>query len=225
VNPDSWKIPLDLDVTGKLRPGTNVVAVRVRDRSGMGGLWKPCYLIYGQDAPNLLKDGSFENKAEGWRFSGKGEVTHQILAEGGYESDHCLEIHIPEDPDAHWSMTTQVKTTPDEHYAFSFRYKTRNVGVNPKVANSPAMRFILRNADGKAISPPSGPGYVWSSIKPPANSDEWLEATAYVKATEGTASIHVTTFIHRPGTWWLDSARFWKLGAREERGKGADGRP
>ncbi len=216
VNPDSWKTPLDLDITGKLKVGTNVVAVRVRDRSGMGGLWKPSYLIYGEDAPNLLRDGSFENEAVGWSFSGKGEVAHEIIDTDGYLSDHCLEVHIPEDPDAHWSMSAVIEAMPGERYAFSFHYKTRDVGVNPKVANSPAFRFIMRDADRKAVTPPQGPGYVWSSIKPPANSDDWLEATIYVKAIEGTASIYVTTFIHRPGTWWLDDVRLWKLGAGEE---------
>gem|GEM_PF-2332759 len=211
VNPDSWKLPLNLDVTGKLREGTNVVAVRVRDQSGMGGLWKPCCLIYGQDAPNLLKDGSFENRAEGWRFSGRGEVAHQILDTGGYESSHCLKVQVPEDPDAHWSMTTRVEATPGERYAFSFRYKTRNVGVNPKVAKSPAIRFIMHNANRKAVTPPNGPGYVWSTITPPADSDDWLEATVYARAIEGTVDMHITTFIHRPGTWWLDDARVWKL--------------
>jgi len=90
------------------------------------------------------------------------------------------------------------------------------VGVNPKVANSPAFRFIMRDRDRKAVTPPGGPGYVWSSIKPPANSHQWLEVTIYVKAIEGTANIYVTTFIHCPGTWWLDDARLCKLGTGEE---------
>ena len=217
VNPDSWKLPLDLDVTGKLKTGTNVVAVRVRDRSGLGGLWRPCCLIYGQDAPNLLEDGSFENEAKGWSFSGKGDVSHRLTDTGGYESNHCLEISVPEDPDAHWSMSTQIAATAGERYAFSFRYKTRDVGTNPKVPNSPAIRFIMRDEARKTVTPPRGPGYVWSSIRAPANSDGWLEATVYVQAIERTTAIYVTTFIHRPGTWCVDNARLWKLGPGGER--------
>ncbi|MCD6362034.1 MAG: DUF4838 domain-containing protein [Armatimonadetes bacterium] len=213
VDPSSWTNPLDIDITGRLRPGRNVLAVRVRDRVGQGGLWKRSYLIYGEDAPNLLQNGSFENGAEGWSFGGKGDVSHEIITGTGYQSQHCVEVHIPDDPDAHWSMSTLIEATPGERYAFSFRYRTRGVGENPKVKNSPAIRFIMRDAQGKPVTPPRGPGYVWSSVKPPSDSDEWLEATFYVKAIEGAAGIYVTTFLHRPGTWWLDDVRMWKIGA------------
>ncbi len=208
-DPDSWKNPLDLDVTDKLKPGTNTVAVRVRDQSGMGGLWKPCYLIYGDDRPNLLKDGSFEAQAEGWGFGGKGEVSHEIIDTDGYLSDHCVQVRVPEDPDAHWSMTTVVPATAGARYAFSLRYKTQDVGENPKVKSSPAIRFTFRDEDGKSVTDTGG--YVWSSFKVPDTTTSWREATTYVKAVEGTVNIAITMFFHRPGTWWLDDVSCTEL--------------
>jgi len=215
TDPDSWKKPLDLDVTGKLKAGTNVVAVRVRDQSGAGGLWKPCYLIYGQDEPNLLQDGSFENGGEGWSLTVKGAVTNQIVDTGGYESDHCVEISLPDDdPDALASMTTTVPGEGGTRYALNFRYRTRDLGVNPKVANSPAIRVIFHDAQGKSVTDTRG--YFWTSIKPPANAEQWQEANIFFKAVEGTARLHLTIFFHRPGTMWIDDVRLRELGGGED---------
>ncbi len=41
-----WKEPFAYEATGHLEPGqSNVVAVRVHDSMGMGGIWKPVYLV------------------------------------------------------------------------------------------------------------------------------------------------------------------------------------
>jgi hypothetical protein len=40
-----WKDRFEFDVTGKVRPGENMVAVRVLDRTGPGGIWKRVKLM------------------------------------------------------------------------------------------------------------------------------------------------------------------------------------
>jgi len=46
-DPDLWKKPRRVDLTGILKPGTTqTLAVRVHDSGGAGGLWKPVVLLY-----------------------------------------------------------------------------------------------------------------------------------------------------------------------------------
>ncbi len=45
-NPNSWKEPATFDITAAVRPGeTNVVAVKVGDKSGLGGIWKGASIL------------------------------------------------------------------------------------------------------------------------------------------------------------------------------------
>ncbi|MBN1554654.1 MAG: DUF4838 domain-containing protein [Phycisphaerae bacterium] len=44
-NPDGWRVPFQVDVTQYVRQGQNTLAVRVEDRAGAGGIWKPVYLV------------------------------------------------------------------------------------------------------------------------------------------------------------------------------------
>ncbi len=46
-DPELWKKPRRVDLTGILKPGTTqTLAVRVHDSGGAGGLWKPVVLLY-----------------------------------------------------------------------------------------------------------------------------------------------------------------------------------
>ncbi len=49
-DPDLWKKPREVDLTGVLRSGkTHVLAVDVLDTAGAGGLWKPVFVVYGPE--------------------------------------------------------------------------------------------------------------------------------------------------------------------------------
>jgi len=212
-DPDSWKEPLDLDVTGRMRAGSNTVAVRVRDRSGAGGLWQPSYLILGEERANLLGNPSFEDAASGWSLSGKGEITNEVAAGAGYESEHALRIIVPADPDAHASMTTSVPAEAGHRYAFSFHYQTAGVGTHPTITDSPKVRVIFRRADGSSVTDTRG--YMWAGIKVPPNTDDWQEANVYFATPPETASISITTFFHLPGSYLVDEVRLRDFGAVE----------
>jgi hypothetical protein len=73
-NTDSWKEAFEVDITDVVRYGEpNTVAVRVSDRSGAGGIWRPVWL--NAISPAVTQDSSlvcspgFEDNAEGWRRS------------------------------------------------------------------------------------------------------------------------------------------------------------
>ena len=213
VNEKSWMEPFDLDVTGKLKPGTTTLADRVRDLSGLGGLWHPSYLIFGEEQPNLLGNGSFEDGTQGWRLSGKGEFATEVIAGEGHQSEHCLQITVPEDPTAHASIATTVPAEAEHRYGFGFHYRTIDIGEHPTIENSPAVRVIFSDAEGRSVTDTRG--YSWSHLKVPKNTDDWQQATVHFTTPPGTAKISITTFFHLPGTYLVDEVSLRSLGAVE----------
>ncbi len=47
-----WDRPFSIDVSGVLRKGSNTLCVRVLNRAGPGGIWKPVMLLRGDVAPD-----------------------------------------------------------------------------------------------------------------------------------------------------------------------------
>jgi len=73
-NTNSWQEAFEVDATEVARvDGPNTLAVRVEDNSGAGGIWKPVWLVVADAAApteaNLVKDGTFEEGAGGWKTS------------------------------------------------------------------------------------------------------------------------------------------------------------
>ncbi len=70
-DPDSWKQPFAIDVTNVIRKGSpNLLAVRVIDRAGAGGIWKPVWLTESDmpvdEANNAIPNGGFEKGKAKW---------------------------------------------------------------------------------------------------------------------------------------------------------------
>ena len=51
---NSWRLPFDVDITGKLVPGSNFLVVRVEKHLGVSGIWRPVFISCGSvEAPSL----------------------------------------------------------------------------------------------------------------------------------------------------------------------------
>lgn len=71
-DPDSWQQAFEVDVTDAVHPGAgNVLAVRVEDRAGAGGIWRPVWFevapARADDQANLVTDGGFEEQSAVWQ--------------------------------------------------------------------------------------------------------------------------------------------------------------
>ena len=214
VNEDSWKEPLDIDATGRLHAGTNTVAVRVRDRSGAGGLWQRSYLIFGEERENLFGDASFEDGNSGWSLSGKGAYSAESVEGAGLDGSRGLAFTVPEDPAAHASMTRTVPAEAEHRYGYSFSLQTKNLGSHPTIKSTPSVRVIFRGADNKSVTDTGG--YHWANIKAPLNSETWMEPIVYFTTPPGTAAVSITTFYHLPGQYLVDDVSLRSYGAVEE---------
>jgi len=141
-NMNSWQEAFEVDITSAVRPGANVLAVRVEDNSGAGGIWKPVWLMVTEaaasNASNLLGDGTFESGPGPWKphvQCGKFELTvDETIARTGSASARitCSELAPPEafetyrtrawarwhtsakvEPGRGYRLRAWVKTTPD----------------------------------------------------------------------------------------------------------------
>ncbi|MEN6305633.1 MAG: DUF4838 domain-containing protein [Armatimonadia bacterium] len=208
-DPDSWQKPLDFDLSGRLKAGRNVLAVRVEDRSGAGGLWKPSLLILGSESPNLIRNGSFEADMGDVSANGQGDAKSAVVADRGYQSAHSLSITVAEGEGNHRSVQVACPVASERRYAFSFRYQTKDVKPHPTIKNTPALRVIFQGADGKSLTDTTG--YQWGSFRVPATTADWQEASYYFKTLPGTARVAVTVFFHGPGQYWVDEVKLREL--------------
>ncbi len=70
-NTESWREGFEVDVNGVVRGDRpNTLAVRVEDRAGAGGIWRPVWLAISNapasDEQNLIGNGGFEQGETGW---------------------------------------------------------------------------------------------------------------------------------------------------------------
>lgn len=115
-NPNSWTEAFEVDVTPFVRyDQPNVLAVRVEDNSGAGGIWRPVWVVQSPPAAagNLVPDGGFEAPQTAWkqhvaagecRFSVDAAVSHGGKASGRIE---CVTAPQP-DPTKAWARWYQT---------------------------------------------------------------------------------------------------------------------
>lgn len=95
---DSWKKAFEVDVTDVMRmDGENLLAVRVEDNMGVGGIWRPVWIATSEpDAPveaNLIPDGGFEDGPGEWLTHAQiGAFTFEIVTTGARSGDACAMI-------------------------------------------------------------------------------------------------------------------------------------
>ena len=84
-----WHTPFIMPLKGLMQTGKNVLAVRVRDRGAMGGIWKPVHIFKTeQDAKEAIFKNSI-NLAGTWKFIARPEGRNLSL----FELDDGLFYH------------------------------------------------------------------------------------------------------------------------------------
>jgi hypothetical protein len=95
---ESWKKPFEIDVTDAVRAGEgNLLAVRVEDSAGAGGIWRPVWIAIAEpeaeQGANLIPDGGFEEGAGAWLPHRQiGDFEFEIVTEGARTGDACAMI-------------------------------------------------------------------------------------------------------------------------------------
>ncbi|MCK5806379.1 MAG: DUF4838 domain-containing protein [Lentisphaeria bacterium] len=136
-NPNSWAEPFEVVVSDLITAdASNSLAVRVEDRSGAGGIWKPVWLNVTAEPDtegNLLRNAGFEEMLEGtknWYFisyENKDGQTYTVQRDSGVfhsgarsmriqsstQADGRLVQMIPElDADLLYRLVVRIRTAP-----------------------------------------------------------------------------------------------------------------
>lgn len=143
---NSWSTPFTVDVTSAVVPGKNVIAVRVGDKAGQGGIWRSVWIKFSVDYgknknPNLLKNGSFEGKKL-WNLHTvhgkfKSGISTDLFFDGkqsGYIE--CIQTNTKGSNlfEYAWRRMYQtVKVQPGKDYMFRVQYRTRNFNAPGQV--------------------------------------------------------------------------------------------
>ncbi len=132
-NPNSWAEAFEVDITRFVRrDGPNLLAVRVEDNSGAGGIWRPVWLVQSEplaEAGNAVLDGGFEAEPSPWkqhvvagdcRFSRDAEVTHGGRASGRIECVKAADKEPSPRAGTVWARwyQTGLKVDPARRYRF-----------------------------------------------------------------------------------------------------------
>jgi hypothetical protein len=206
-NPDSWKQPVTVDVSEYLRAGeANTVALKVIDLSGMGGLWRPAYLIWEDDPRDLMENGGFKSGLRFWSLSGKGEREFEVLPEAGRDGGPCFHARV-EQHGAYLSLTQRVNgVEAGKTYLLTVRAKCAGTEPNPEAPHLKAVhgRVIYKDKRGRSVTDTKG--YLWFSMRGEALKD-WREFHQAFTARPKTEKIALTLFFHRRGEYWVDRVR------------------
>ncbi|MGM0492647.1 MAG: DUF4838 domain-containing protein [Armatimonadota bacterium] len=95
---ESWKKAFEVDVSDLARQaGPNVLAVRVEDNSGAGGIWRPVWLATSENEAeteaNLIPDGGFEDGRGQWKMHRQiGEMSFEIVTDNPRTGGACAMI-------------------------------------------------------------------------------------------------------------------------------------
>jgi len=124
----SWQKPKRFEITDAIEYGKeNTIAIEVEDKSGSGGIWKPCFILFEPLNKKLkaLETGSFEDgNLQPWSIKGQGEHSASIETEEG--NNH---LHVIIEKESHLSLNHPqlrrhaLPLDQGEDYRFQFRLR------------------------------------------------------------------------------------------------------
>jgi hypothetical protein len=221
-NTESWRESFELDITDAVLVGQpNVLAVRVEDNAGAGGIWKPVWLTR-VEAPaaadaNRIPDGGFEAEPSPWRPHVQGGRFAWSLAttqrHGGRSSAllQCTELAPPEVQErirgkawGRWYQTG-ISLDPAKTYRFRVWYRT-----DLDFAGTVKAWVTGTEKETTEVKGLNTVG-VWrelslDGVRVPAGS----QVGVYLNLMDGL------------GTVWFDEAELTEVGQRSDGGKAPD---
>jgi hypothetical protein len=153
-------------------------------------------------APNLVKNGSFENNLEHWKTwwaegdDNGAQLGHSkdSMADGRYS----LKALLPHKP-SRWSVRQDIAVTPEADYEFSFMFFTAN--TNP---GSAMVRISFFDAKGQHM------GYVGQRNLPPT-ANIWCDYRQNITVSTDVVRVTVEFNFYGPGCCYLDNIVFRRM--------------
>ena len=126
---NSWRMPFQIDITDRVKPGRNQLTVRVEDKSGMGGITGLVALqvVEGGNAENLLDNGGFEFPRGAWttRSNGSRAARFDYDTQRPLAGVRCALIASQGEGDYPWqSFQQKVRVEKGRRYRLHGHFRT-----------------------------------------------------------------------------------------------------
>jgi len=216
-DPDAWKKPQEFDLTPDiLAEGDNTIAVRVRDSSGAGGIWRKAYLVFPDADPAngrcVFQEG-FES--EEWRERvglNRGEYALTLDPDAA-EGERALRVDVQGPLPNQCAVTwPTIPVVGGKIYAFELAYRLRHVRENAgerrnwkRRPQAPTVRFISRDARDKVCVEVGD--YVWVGGPFRESTDGWAALRKVFRAPQTASKLGLTVFLNAQGEYWLDGLK------------------
>ena len=99
-NTNSWNEAFNVPFGNAAHVGENVIAIRVEDNNGQGGLTKRCFLKYVQpekDDDNALRNSHFENGLEHWNIRQRNGINKASVTRFDGKNALCCQAISPDE--------------------------------------------------------------------------------------------------------------------------------
>ena len=161
---NSWRLPFEVDVTGKLVSGNNHLCVRVEKHLGVSGIWRPVFVSCGTvDAPSL--NAKFKYNIQSGKINFKvGNYPLEMTAVSRGEKRAYGGI---------WGRLFRIeKVTPNVVYEFKATFSTDNekVTFEPWLRSSNAPGLNQGNINIKATAAPGQKKTLTARLIPDRNT-------------------------------------------------------
>jgi hypothetical protein len=119
-DPDSWKKPFDVEASGAIRDGENLLVVRVdKKQNGLSGIWRPVFLSMGEVQAESIFAGGWREDTRAGRFSFQSREYPLSIA--AHEADNA-QLNVNKGIWGRLFRTETVKV--GQHYQLDCTYRT-----------------------------------------------------------------------------------------------------
>ena len=194
-NPSSMNFPMSFDVTGRFRTGRNVIAVRLTNASGDGGLWQPVELRFSAEETLPLYEAAFRPGLEGFAVMNHGPFSVFEVKDFAGERNVLV---VSKAKDATKGTAWEVRgarfpVTPGERLTVVVRARGTVAAMRYPTGFKGNFLTAVRwfDAAGKMLDRRRGFGFE-------AFPSEWRYSFATVEVPEGAATACVSLGADRP---------------------------
>ena len=197
---DSWKQAFEVEITDTVRfDAPNVLAVRVQDTAGAGGIWKPVWLTVSEapalGAENAIPDGGFEADPTPWKqnaMAGKYRFALDTTQKRNGRTSGLLECQELGTPEVQAKMGTRawarwyqtgLKLEPGKTYTLRVWYRTSDDFAG-------AVKLWVRGAKGttqetKGLSTQG----IWRELTATGFTQGEQDASVYLNTTDSVGKV------------------------------------
>ncbi len=218
-DPDAWKKPHYFEITDAVRPGLNVIAIKVYDAAYAGGIWRPASLLQSEARGEERKTVFLEEfqQSEGNYRSQLRQAQLAVIDDISCPDQKSLWLKVEAPYPAGASLTIPgINIAPGKEYLISVTFKSSQVQANVdqtqawrKNPRLPNARIIFLDKEQNHCLPVKD--YTWFGLDFKTQTAGWEQIRKIFKSPANAETLSLTVFLNAAGEYWLDQISIEEL--------------